>query len=203
MNNVEYITEYVASLAGLRKRERGEMRARLTKGISYFEDREIIAPREADYQELKTAMKGKKESKAKIEADIRAFYSWLAAKEDTSMQEEITPEQGAEQVERSGEIEAEADTSETVEAVQSEELHEVEEGEAPKRGRKPKAEGERKDKKISVYMTVEVYEAFDELAHYKGEDVSVLASGLVEGFVKANAEALQKIRDFKSKVIIK
>ena len=97
MSNVEYITEYVASLAGLKKREREEMRARLIKGISYFEDREIIAPREADYQELKTAMKGKKESKARIEADTRAFYSWLATKEDIStVQEEIIQEQGQE-----------------------------------------------------------------------------------------------------------
>ncbi len=71
----------------------------------------------------------------------------------------------------------------------------VQEGQ-PRRGRKPKAEQERRSVKLSIYLTPKLYEGLKFLASAKGEDISDVVFTQLEDFVARNSENVENIRNF-------
>ena len=174
--------------------EKNRIRGDLAEFLDLLEGNGRTWPSEEDYRAFRE-MRLHKDKTPRTVIDriqrIRKYYEWRQT-------QAMSERQGTMMLE--GQAEAEAVNTPKEKAagfVSPADEHEgIAEASKPKRGRKPKAEEDRRSEKISIYLTPRVYADMRALAHSVGQDISDIFFSLAEDFVERNSERLNAYRDF-------
>ena len=179
------VEEYL-SMRQLSAPEKNRIRGDVGDFLSILEGSGRSLPSEEDYSTFRE-MRLQKDSNPRTVQDrihrIKKYYEWRQTQEMKDI-EEISGNQSQERED----INTPKEKAEGAE--------DIAETSKPKRGRKPKAEADRRSEKLSIYLTPQVYADMKTLAHSVEQDISDIFFSLAEDFVARNSERLSAYRDF-------
>ena len=172
--------------------EKNRIRGDLAEFLDLLEGNGRTWPSEEDYRAFRE-MRLHKDKTPRTVIDriqrIRKYYEWRQTQSMSERQATMILEEQAEAVAVNTPKE---ETAGFVAATDEG----IAEDSKPRRGRKPKAEEDRRSEKISIYLTPRVYADMRALAHSVGQDISDIFFSLAEDFVERNSERLNAYRDF-------
>lgn len=176
MIDVEVLKEYLSEHPSKDKAYPAKLGKRITESVEIFDGMGISEPTEQDYERLRAVLAGKPGQKKGTKLSPNVVKDWL-----NNTRGYYAKKAGRKPM--SEQVEAIESVSDNVQ-------------QPLKRGRKPKPENERRNVKISIYLTQRVYEAVKALAAGTERDMSDVIFDALEDLAERNSEQVKAYHDF-------
>lgn len=188
------LEEYLSLQSSNDKGYVSKLRKHIAESIKIFDGMGITEPVTADYEQLRViiaAKPGRKKGTLMSEGATtnwvnatKNFYAWKVSRDQT-INEPVEVQT------------SEAEVSDAEDVMDHDSVEQsIDNEQQVKRGRKPKPDDERRNVKISIYLTGKVYESMKALAALSMQDMSDIFFTLASDFVERNAEKLNAAQDF-------
>lgn len=171
------LEEYLSEHPSKDKAYHAKLGKRIMESVEIFDGMGISEPIEQDYERLRAVLAGKPGQKKGTTLSPNVVKDWL-----NNTRGYYAKKAGRKPM------------TEQVEVIES--VSDSEQQQPLKRGRKPKPENERRNVKISIYLTQGVYEAVKALAAGTERDMSDVIFEALEDLAERNSEQVKAYHDF-------